>query len=52
MEQQDISKEDLVKIVGSSEIVSSIINGEKEINQEQAKDLGNFFNVESSLFWG
>jgi HTH-type transcriptional regulator / antitoxin HigA len=51
MEQQNISQENLVKIVGSSEIVSSIINGEKEINKEQAKDLGKFFNVEPSLFW-
>lgn len=50
MEQQNISQEDLVKIIGSSEIVSSLINGEKEINKEQAKNLGKFFHVEPNLF--
>jgi HTH-type transcriptional regulator/antitoxin HigA len=50
MEQQGISQEDLVKILGTSEMVSSLINGEKEIDIKQAKDLGKFFNVESSLF--
>lgn len=50
MEQQGISQEDLVKIIGSSEMVSSLINGEKEIDIKQAKDLGKFFNIESSLF--
>ncbi|MGL5832022.1 MAG: helix-turn-helix domain-containing protein, partial [Waterburya sp.] len=50
MEQHNTNQEDLVKIIGSSEIVSSLINGEKEINKEQAKNLGKFFNVEPSLF--
>lgn len=50
MEQQGISQEDLVKILETSEMVSSLINGEKEIDRKQAKDLGEFFNVESSLF--
>jgi HTH-type transcriptional regulator / antitoxin HigA len=51
MEQQNISQKDLVKIIGSSEIVSSLINGDKKINKEQATDLGKFFNVESSIFF-
>jgi HTH-type transcriptional regulator / antitoxin HigA len=51
MEQQNISQEDLVKIIGSSEIVSSLINGEKAIDKEQAENLGKFFNVESSIFF-
>lgn len=50
IEQQNTNQEDLVKIIGSSEIVSSLINGEKKINKEQAKNLGKFFNVEPSLF--
>jgi HTH-type transcriptional regulator / antitoxin HigA len=50
MEQQGISQDDLVKIIGSSEMISSLINGKKKIDKKQAQDLGKFFNVESSLF--
>lgn len=50
MEAQDITKESLVQVLGSSEIVDKVINGELEIASQQAQELGNLFNVDSSLF--
>ena len=50
MEAQDIAKESLVQVFGSSEIVDKAINGELEITSQQALELGNLFHVDSSLF--
>ncbi len=50
MEAQDITKENLAKVLGSSEIVERIINGDLEITSQQALALGNLFHVNSSLF--
>ena len=50
MEQQDINQEDLVGVIGSEDIVAEIITGKREMTQEQAKAMGEFFKVEPSLF--
>ncbi|NES93173.1 type II toxin-antitoxin system HigA family antitoxin [Okeania sp. SIO2B9] len=50
MEQQGVKLENLVEIIGSEGIVIELINGRSEINTEQAKILGDFFKVDSSLF--
>ncbi len=50
MEQQGVKLEDLVEVIGSEGIVIELINGRGEINAEQAKILGDFFKVDSSLF--
>ncbi|NES70014.1 MAG: transcriptional regulator [Okeania sp. SIO2D1] len=50
MEQQGVKLENLVEVIGSEGIVIELINGRGEINTEQAKILGDFFKVDSSLF--
>ncbi len=50
MEARGLEQADLVEILGSSEIVTKIMNRELEITKEQAEALGKFFHVEPSLF--
>ncbi|MGB3652669.1 MAG: transcriptional regulator [Rivularia sp. (in: cyanobacteria)] len=50
MEAQDKTKESLIQVFGSLEIVDRVINSDLEINLEQAQKLGNLFHVDSSLF--
>ncbi|MEA5599713.1 transcriptional regulator [Nostoc sp. UHCC 0252] len=50
MEARGLEQADLVEILGSSEIVTKIINGKLEITKEQAEALGEFFHVDASLF--
>ena len=50
MEQKGIKQTDLVGIIGSREVVSEIINGKQNITESQARALGEFFQVEPSLF--
>ena len=50
MEQQNVQPEDLVRVVGSSDVVLELVNGNREISNELAETLGNFFKVDSSLF--
>ncbi|MEA5626426.1 transcriptional regulator [Nostoc sp. UHCC 0251] len=50
MEARSLEQADLVEILGSSEIVAKIMNGELEITKKQAEALGKFFHVESNLF--
>ncbi|MGB3508336.1 MAG: transcriptional regulator [Microcoleaceae cyanobacterium] len=50
MEQQNVQPEDLVEVVGSSDVVLELLNGKGEISDELAETLGNFFKVDSSLF--
>jgi HTH-type transcriptional regulator / antitoxin HigA len=51
MEAQDITKENLVKVFGSSEIVERMMNGDLKITSQQALALGKLFHVDSSLFF-
>lgn len=41
---------DLVGIIGSSGIVSEVVNGKRAISKSQAKKLGEIFKVSPSLF--
>ena len=41
---------DLVGIIGSSGIVSEVVNGKRAISKSQAKKLGEIFQVSPSLF--
>ncbi len=41
---------DLVGIIGSSGIVSEVVNGKRSISKSQAKKLGEMFQVSPSLF--
>ncbi|AOX02872.1 transcriptional regulator [Moorena producens PAL-8-15-08-1] len=50
MEQKDIEPGDLVGIIGSQKTVDDIVNGKGKISKYQAKVLGSFFQVDSSLF--
>jgi HTH-type transcriptional regulator / antitoxin HigA len=51
MESSGIRQKDLVAInVGSSGVVSEIINGKRAISKAQAKILGHYFKVSSDLF--
>lgn len=50
LEARSLEQSDLVRILGSSEVVASVINGELEITEEQAEALGKFFQVDLRLF--
>lgn len=51
MEARGIKQADLVGVLSdSSGLVSSIVNGKREISKAQAKKLGEFFNIESGVF--
>ena len=50
MEARSLEQSDLVEILGSSEIVTKIINGELKITKEQAQALRKFLHVDASLF--
>ncbi|HAA30300.1 MAG TPA: transcriptional regulator [Cyanobacteria bacterium UBA8553] len=50
MEARNLEEADLVEILGSREVVSQVMSRKKEITQEVAKALGQFFHVDSSLF--
>ena len=50
MESSGTRQADLVKVIGSSGVVSEIVNGKRTISKTQAKALGQYFKVSSSLF--
>ena len=50
MEAKDLKQGDLVGVMASSEVVSEIINGEREISKAEARVLGPFFQVDPELF--
>jgi len=50
MEASGTRQADLVGIVGSSGVVSEVVNGKRAISKAQAKALGDYFKVSSSLF--
>jgi HTH-type transcriptional regulator / antitoxin HigA len=50
MEARSLEQPDLVEVLGSSEIVTKVINGELEITKVQAQAFGKFFHVDASLF--
>lgn len=50
MEVREIKQADLVGEIGSKGVISEIVNGKRAISKAQAKALGAFFNVNSSVF--
>lgn len=50
MEASDTRQVDLVGILGSSGVVSEIVNGKRAISKAQAKILGELFKVSPGLF--
>ncbi len=51
MEARELKQSDLVGILGSSGVVSEVINGKRDISKAQAKALGEFFHVPPTLFF-
>jgi HTH-type transcriptional regulator/antitoxin HigA len=50
MEVSGIRQTDLIGIIGSSGVVSEVVNGKRSISKAQAKALGKYFKVSPSLF--
>lgn len=50
MEVREFKQADLVGIIGSKGVVSEVVNGKRAISKAQAKALGEFFNVNPSVF--
>ncbi len=50
MESSSTKQADLVSIIGSSGVVSEVVNGKRSISKAQAKALGDYFKVSSNLF--
>jgi len=50
MDQHDLKQADLVGLLGSSGVVSEIVNGKRSISKAQAKALGERFHVSPALF--
>jgi HTH-type transcriptional regulator / antitoxin HigA len=51
MEARGMKQVDLIGVISPSKgLVSSIVNGKREISKAQAKKLGEIFNVSSSVF--
>jgi HTH-type transcriptional regulator / antitoxin HigA len=50
LETSSKKQSDLVGIIGSSGIVSEVVNGKRSISKSQAKKLGEIFQVSPSLF--
>jgi HTH-type transcriptional regulator/antitoxin HigA len=50
MQASDTRQADLVGIIGSSGVVSEVVNGKRSISKAQAKALGDYFKVSPSLF--
>lgn len=50
MEASGTRQADLLAIIGSSGVVSEVVNGKRSISKAQAKALGEYFKVSASLF--
>ena len=50
MEANELKQADLVNVIGSSGVVSEVVNGKRQISKNQAQALGKFFHVEPKLF--
>lgn len=50
MEANGMSQKDLVGVIGSSGVVSEVVNGKRSISKSQARALGRIFNVDPGLF--
>ncbi len=50
MEVRDLKQANLVGVIGTKGVVSEVVNGKRGISKAQAKALGEFFNVNPSVF--
>ncbi|MBW4620999.1 MAG: transcriptional regulator [Cyanosarcina radialis HA8281-LM2] len=50
MEYSSTRQVDLIGVIGSSGVVSEVVNGKRSISKAQAKALGAYFKVSPSLF--
>ncbi len=50
LESSGTRQADLVGVIGSSDVVSEIVNGKRSISKAQAKVLGDYFKVSPTLF--
>ena len=50
MEASGTRQADLVGVIGSSGVVSEVVNGKRSISKTQAKALGEYFKVSPGLF--
>ncbi|MBD2517287.1 transcriptional regulator [Nostoc sp. FACHB-973] len=50
MEASGTRQADLVGVIGSSGVVSEVVNGKRSISKAQAKILGDYFKVSPTLF--
>ncbi|KJH70791.1 helix-turn-helix domain-containing protein [Aliterella atlantica] len=50
MEARGIKQKDLVRVIGSREVVSEVVNSKRSISKAQAKALADFFSVSPELF--
>lgn len=50
MEVRKLKQADLVGVIGSKKVVSEVVNGKRAISKAQTKALGEFFNVNPSVF--
>jgi len=50
MEENNLKQADFVNVIGSSGVVSEVVNGKRQISKNQAQSLGEFFNVDPKLF--
>ena len=50
MDARSLEPTDLIEIIGTSEMVTELLNGQLDITKKQAEALGNFFHVNPGLF--
>ncbi|NEP13121.1 MAG: transcriptional regulator [Symploca sp. SIO2C1] len=50
LESSGTRQTDLVGVIGSSGVVSEVVNGKRSISKAQAKALGDYFKVSPTLF--
>jgi HTH-type transcriptional regulator / antitoxin HigA len=50
MEQRELRQRDLIPVFGSSSVVSSVLNGKREISKAHARKLAGFFGLSTDLF--
>jgi HTH-type transcriptional regulator/antitoxin HigA len=50
IESNNLRQANLVGIIGSSGVVSEVVNGKRSISKNQAKTLAKYFNVSAELF--
>ena len=51
MEEHDLTQSALANELGGQSIVSSILNGKRELNARQVRALAKRFNVSPAVFW-